>query len=86
MSNAVRAIPQSQFVPAWYRARFTRMLPHELYTSLSSHGQKICREIVASPHGPSVPAASYFRFPPEKDNQAQHPGQGQGGKLIVPKL
>eukprot|EP01043_Picozoa_sp_COSAG02_P005023 COSAG02_NODE_134_length_34593_cov_43.594886_9_plen_311_part_00 len=85
LSNSVRAIPQSQFVPAWYRVRFTRTLPYELYTSLSAQGQKICRDIVASSHGPSVQAASYFRFLPEKENKA-HPGQGQGGNLIVPKL
>ena len=85
LSNNVRAIPQSQFVPAWYRVRFTRTLPHELYTSLSLHAQKICREIVASPSGPAVPAAAYFRFPPDKENGTD-PGQGQGGRLVVPKL
>ena len=86
MSNNVRAIPQSQFVPAWYRVRFTKTLPHELYTSLSAHGQKVCREIVASTNGPPVPAATYFRFPPEAENELIHHGQGQGGILTVPKM
>ena len=90
LSNAVRCIPQSQFVPSWYRVRFTRTLPHNLYAALSPHGQRICREIVVAADGPPVPAATYFHFPAEgEDVDAVHPeqaGQGQGGRLIVPKL
>ena len=81
LSNNVRAIPQSQFVPAWYRVRFTRTLPHELFSSLSLRAQKICREIVASPSGPAMPAATYFRYSHGADF-----GQGQGGRLVVPNL
>ena len=41
LSNAVRAIPQSQFVPHWYRLRFVRSLPRTIYNTLSEHGQRI---------------------------------------------
>ena len=87
LSNNIRCIPQSQYVPAWYRIRFTKTLSSELYAGMSLHGQQICREIVAD----EVPAATYFTFPAEGEGTGRDPhpeqaGQGQGGQLVVPRL
>ena len=91
LSNAVRAIPQSQFVPHWYRLRFVRSLPRTIYNTLSEHGQRICREIVAAETALPDPPR-YFSFPaPEEGDEGAAAGLpsvrlGAGSKLRAPKL
>ena len=92
LSNAVRAIPQSQFVPHWYRLRFVRSLPRTIYNTLSEHGQRICREIVAAETAlPDPPRYFSFPAPEEGSSEGEAPGLpsvrlGAGSKLRAPKL
>ena len=87
----MRAIPQSQFVPHWYRLRFVRSLPRTIYNTLSEHGQRICREIVAAETALPDPPR-YFSFPaPEEGDEGAAAGLpsvrlGAGSKLRAPKL
>ena len=92
LSNAVRAIPQSQFVPHWYRLRFVRSLPRTIYNTLSEHGQRICREIVAAETALPDPPR-YFSFPAPEEGSSEGEASGlpsvrlgAGSKLRAPKL
>jgi hypothetical protein len=86
LGRYVRAIPQSQFVPSWYRARFVRSLPRNIWTGLTPHGQKISREILAAPDAEIE--ARYFSFAKEGEGEdCVHPeqgGQGNGQRLLPP--
>ena len=78
LSRHVRAIPQSQCVPSWYRPRFVRSLPYSIWTELTPHGQRTCREIVAEA-GADL-RASYFSFLDEDVGSGEGQEEGQQGQ------
>lgn len=49
LSGEVRALPNAEFFAPWYRERLRTSMPREIYETLSPHGQRVCRYIVADP-------------------------------------
>ncbi len=50
VSKEIRALPNLEFVPPWHDPRhFMKSMPHEIWETLSPHGQKICRPIKEAP-------------------------------------
>ncbi len=47
LSDRVRAIPNIEYYAPWFREPMPLSMPRDIYDSLSEHGQKICRYIVA---------------------------------------
>jgi ectoine hydroxylase-related dioxygenase (phytanoyl-CoA dioxygenase family) len=47
LSGEVRAIPNAEFFAPWYREPVPASMPRNLFESLSEHGQRLCRHIVA---------------------------------------
>ena len=47
LSDQVRAIPNAEYYAPWFRQPMNRCMPREIYATLSPHGQRLCREIVA---------------------------------------
>jgi len=48
LSNEVRAIPNIEYYAPWFREPMEISMPSDIYDTLSEHGQKICRYIVAA--------------------------------------
>lgn len=48
LSNEVRALPNAEFYAPWFREPVQRSMPIELFETLSEHGKRICRPIVAA--------------------------------------
>ena len=50
VSKEVRALPNLEFVPKWHgENHFMKSMPHEIWETLTSFGQKICRCIKEEP-------------------------------------
>ena len=47
LSDHVRAIPNSEFYAPWFREPMPKSMPKHIYDTLSEHGKKVCRFIVA---------------------------------------
>lgn len=47
LADEVRAIPNAEFHAPWYREPWRVSMPRSIYDTLSDHGKKICRYIVA---------------------------------------
>ena len=47
LSREVRAIPNVEYFAPWYREQAAISMPYEIWQTLSDHGRKICRHIVA---------------------------------------
>ena len=43
----MRAIPNIEYFAAWFREPIPKSMPRAIYDSLSDHGKRICRYIVA---------------------------------------
>ncbi|MDH3643128.1 MAG: phytanoyl-CoA dioxygenase family protein [Gammaproteobacteria bacterium] len=57
LSKEIRALPNIEYVPPWFpRESLAEVMPHELWSSLSTHGQRICRFIKTEP-GAQPPGA-----------------------------
>lgn len=50
VSDHVRAIPNAEFYAPWFREPMPRSMPRRVYDTLSEHGKKVCRYIVAENH------------------------------------
>eukprot|EP01052_Picozoa_sp_SAG31_P033959 SAG31_NODE_3903_length_3768_cov_2.589806_3_plen_168_part_00 len=46
ISDAVRAMPSTNYFAPWYNASFRRCMPRSIYAALSSRAQELCRYIV----------------------------------------
>ena len=51
LSREVRAMPNVEYAPAWIGElrEFRKTMPHEIWETLSPHGQRICRGLKAEP-------------------------------------
>jgi ectoine hydroxylase-related dioxygenase (phytanoyl-CoA dioxygenase family) len=50
LSREIRAMPNVEYVAPWMqRAPFIRSMPHAIWTTLSAHAQRACRNIVCDP-------------------------------------
>ncbi len=50
VSREVRSLPNLEFVPNWHgETHFLKSMPHEIWETLTPHGQKICRCIKEQP-------------------------------------
>ncbi len=49
LSDEVRALPNCEYYAPWFREPLRRTLPREMWETLSDHGKKITRYIVADP-------------------------------------
>ena len=47
VSDQVRAIPNAEFYAPWFREPMPLSMPKRVYDTLSDHGRKVCRYIVA---------------------------------------
>ena len=47
LSDEVRAIPNAEYFAPWYREPLRVSMPRAIYDTLSAHGQRLCRYIVA---------------------------------------
>lgn len=47
LSDEVRAIPNAEYYAPWYREPMSVSMPRAIFDTLSDHGRKICRYIVA---------------------------------------
>ncbi|MEM8769893.1 MAG: phytanoyl-CoA dioxygenase family protein, partial [Pseudomonadota bacterium] len=47
VGDAVRAMPNVEFFAPWFREELAISMPRERFESLSDHGQRLCRYIVA---------------------------------------
>ena len=47
VSDHVRSIPNAEFYAPWFREPMPRSMPKRVYDTLSDHGKKVCRYIVA---------------------------------------
>lgn len=52
LSDEVRAIPNAEFLAPWFREPFNTCMPRRIYDSLSDHGKRVCRYIVADANQP----------------------------------
>ncbi|MDA0790104.1 MAG: phytanoyl-CoA dioxygenase family protein [Proteobacteria bacterium] len=49
LSDEVRAIPNAEFYAPWFREPMPPSVPRDIYESLSEHGRRVARYIVADP-------------------------------------
>ena len=50
LSKEIRCLPNLEFVPPWHDERhFMKSMPHEIWETLTPHGQRICRPIKQEP-------------------------------------
>ncbi|MBV7339720.1 phytanoyl-CoA dioxygenase family protein [Chloroflexi bacterium TSY] len=50
LSKEIRALPNVEYAPPWRTLEhFTQSMPHEIWETLTPHGQHICRTIKAEP-------------------------------------
>ena len=49
LSDQIRAMPNAEFHAPWYREPMNISMPREIYETLSEHGQRIARYVVADP-------------------------------------
>ena len=69
LSDHVRALPNIEYFAPWFRSEgMNRCMPHELWTGLSEHGQRICRYAVCDPGEPVIGAG--FTHPRAKAREA----------------
>ncbi len=81
LSREVRALPSVEFSAGWRDGRhFQKTMPHEIWETLSPHGQRICRFVVQEPgvwpHGAGImePLAARRRAAYERS-------AGEGGSV-----
>ena len=50
LSKEIRCLPNLEFVTPWHDERhFMKSMPHEIWETLTPHGQRICRPIKQEP-------------------------------------
>ncbi|MEM9651729.1 MAG: phytanoyl-CoA dioxygenase family protein [Actinomycetota bacterium] len=69
VSNEVRCLPNIEYFAPWFRSEgVNRCLPHDLWTGLSPHGQRICRYVVCDRGEPVIGAG--FTHPRAREREA----------------